>query len=195
VYEARIRYLSFERIQKDIDLRSMVLYSNSWCRGVPLEALLSSASIRFLCIERVLMMAQKKEAEHLQKEHGGRIEDFSNNTEVTLKQLLLEIALNFDELATRVLCLRPAPGQPLHTEATKQFLQAEPLSQDVSIDTDDPDTVFSEADDKDLLEGLAKAADVGGDWYDSLELLEPSTSSPSGPDDAEFRIRKKIIEL
>ena len=73
-----------------------------------------------------------------------------------LKQLLLEMALNFDHTATNVLCLQPERSALLY----KQFLQAKPLSQDLSWDAVEDRPIFTEAEDQVLLDGLAKAAEL-----------------------------------
>ena len=65
----------------------MVLSSNNWCRGMPLEALISSPGIRLLCIERVLLMAQKKQAEAKAKLSGEDPSSYSN-TEISLDSIV-----------------------------------------------------------------------------------------------------------
>ena len=82
----------------------------------------------------------------------------------------------------------------LYDEAIEQFLQGNPLSEDVSDTVDFDFPLFSEDEDKILLDGLAKAADVGGVWHDMLELRAPSSSSLSGPDPAKIRVSKRVIE-
>jgi hypothetical protein len=143
VFESRIHYNKFDSIRYGIvhSSHGAVLSDPTFFRGIPLMDLLNDVQTREYLRGRMLTNAQKNVKGYNSDKPG------SGNPSVMIVDVLRQINMHFDEVASRILCSSSADlkqNGALAKLAAKQLAQGEPcLIENLEQPGDEPEQHFS----------------------------------------------------